>query len=457
MSFQSWGYLALLAAAGIAVRSTGAKRRGLTLALLIAAGLIFALRGGGLWVLLIGVLVTLAGLYIARRLGSRALIAAAVFHIAVLLLFKLAPPFPMPAGLSFFTFAQLFILRRAGQGRLALSAQPGTAALELGALSLFFPTLLSGPILKPEDFLPQTRGESAFHVSAADAAAAVRAIVQGFSKKLLLADPLGTLVSAGWENLAALNTPGALLVSLCFTLQLFLDFSAYCDIAWGSARLLGVHIPENFRAPYRALSVTDFWRRWHITLTDFLRENVYFPLGGSRKGPRRAMLNILITFLVSGFWHGTGWTFLLWGALHGLAQIVERAWGEKREHLPRALRFALTFGFVSFAWVFFRAPSVGAALALLGRVFTGGFGPIPAFLTAQVYPLEGEALRGLLGRELPLVRLAALLGISLFVAFAPAPDREKAPGRYDFALYAALAVFSLCSMGAVQHFIYANF
>ena len=209
-----------------------------------------------------------------------------------------------PLGLSFFTFQQLWLLKEVYTGEYVPA--PGDSLLLYG---LFFPTVTSGPILRPGIFFPQLREKGFLHPDWSDAAAGIYAICCGTIKKVLLG----------------------------YTLRLYLDFSGYCDIAAGVARLFGLRLPMNFDSPYRSASVTEFWKRWHITLTTFLRECLYFPLGGSRRGAIRTYCNILIVFLVSGFWHGAGWTFLVWGALHGLAQVVERVWGRGRDRLPFVL------------------------------------------------------------------------------------------------------------------------
>ena len=296
----------------------------------------------------------------ARR--RRCLFLAAAWHIGVLAVFKYTGFVTggrlsvgwVPLGLSFFTFQQLWFLKEVYTGAFTLApVRRGGFVL----YSLFFPTVTSGPIWKPQAFFPQLEEESA------DSAAALYAISLGMAKKVLLADPLGTVVSNGWALGQAMTAPAAWVVILGYSLQLYLDFSGYCDIASGCARLLGVRVPVNFDSPYRALSVGEFWKRWHMTLTGFLRECVYIPLGGSRRGTVRTCVNILIVYLISGFWHGAGWTFLAWGLLHGLAQVIERLW-PGRERLPKALRWTMTFLFVNLAWVFFQAPSLAAAGSL---------------------------------------------------------------------------------------------
>ena len=437
--------------------------------LLLAASLVFYLYGGtpaarwGCLLLAVGAAVT----YGAARQSSRwAIRAAAGYHIAVLAVCKYAGfltggawalPF-VPLGISFFTFQQLWYLHE-------VSAHRWTEAPGLGAYltySLFFPTVSSGPILKPEGFFPQLAAPLA--PAAKDTAAGLYAVAMGLAKKVLLADALGVLVDNGWAGLGSLSAPAAWCVILGYTLQLYFDFSGYCDIAAGCARLLGLRLPVNFDSPYRSLSVTEFWKRWHMTLTAFLRENVYFPLGGSRKGSWRTYLNILLVYLISGLWHGAGWTFLLWGLLHGLAQVAERAWGPRRDRLPKWLRWGLTFAFVNVAWVFFRAPDISSALALLKTALTGSLSGVRPWLVNGLFKREVSALQILLpGIEgyTVYLRLAMVLIPGMAAVLWPRNvARSMEDLRLTFStcvLTALLAVWAILSFTGVVSFIYANF
>ena len=333
MSFQSLEFLAFLTAAVAVCRlwsATAARRRADGCAVanavpLVLFSLLFYWRGCETPVLLVPILLSLCVTWFAAqslRPGQRGrrvtFVLAAAWHIALLAAYKYTAfltggrmdPGPAPLGLSFFTFQQLWLLHELYTG--AFSLEPGEWS-PYAAYSLFFPTVSSGPILKPLSFFPQLR-EGVLRASGEDFAAGLYAISLGMAKKVLLADPLGAMVSNGWALGEDLTAPAAWVVILGYSLRLYLDFSGYCDIACGCARLFGLRLPMNFDGPYRALSVGEFWKRWHITLTDFLRQCVYFPLGGSRRGRARTCANILIVYLISGFWHGAGWTFLAWGS-----------------------------------------------------------------------------------------------------------------------------------------------
>lgn len=492
MNFQSFGFLAFLVLTaavclGAARRDRRTAAHGLTLACLV-----FYIAGGGwagLLVLILGLSVSVAAVrylttpdFHIRPTGDgptayayprnnvqrrRCLILAAAWHIGVLVFFKYTDFFTggrfsigwAPLGLSFFTFQQLWLLKEAYTGGF----RPG-AGDSLSLYAFFFPSVVSGPILKPQNFFPQLHGETFLNPDGQDAAAAFYAIASGMAKKVLLADNLGAVVNSGWSHLDQLSAPAAWLVILGYTLQLYFDFSGYCDIAAGCARLLGLRLPVNFDSPYRSLSVGEFWKRWHITLTSFLRECLYFPLGGSKKGTGRTCLNILLVFLVSGLWHGAGWTFLIWGGLHGLGQIVERVWGPGREKLPKLLRWAVTFAFVNIAWVFFRAPDVSQALTLLQAAVSADLRPPADWLMADVFAKEAEAL----GMLLPVLRAwtAPALTCGLFVAAMLAAlwphnairrmDDFK-PALWRAAALALLTAWSVLSFTGVTTFIYSNF
>lgn len=473
MSFQSLSFLAFLAGTVAVCLTAGARAPWLGRLLLMLACLAFYIAGagwGGFLVLAVGMAATAVALQ--RLCGEkerdrrRALALACCWHIAVLTVFKYtgfltggrASMDWAPLGLSFFTFQQLWLLKE-GYTRQYVPAQGDDLVL----YAFFFPTVTSGPILRPGAFFPQLGSGRFLHPDWEDVSAGLYAICCGMVKKVLLADPLGTVVGNGWADPASLSAPAAWLVMLAYTLQLYLDFSGYCDIASGTARLLGLRLPVNFDSPYRARSVGEFWKRWHITLTTFLRECLYIPLGGSKKGAARTYGNILIVFLVSGLWHGAGWTFLVWGVLHALAQIAERAC-PGRERLPGALRWALTFLFVNIAWVFFRAPDLSAARQLLTAAVSGGWGLPGDWLLTGFLTSEREALlivAPALAEKLPWLALAVLLGAGALASLLPG-NTVRRMDAFRPTLWRGLALASLMaccvlSFSGITTFIYSNF
>ena len=467
MTFQSLSFPVFLAAAVLVCRGlSGTPAAVMALELFCLA---FYLSGGGwaaLAVLAAGVAVTRTALgALSGPHRRRNLVLACCYHAAVLAVFKYAGFFTggarsldwAPMGLSFFTFQQLWLLRDVYTGDYRpAGGEPWPL------FALFFPTVASGPILRAGEFFPQLKEAGFLRPGARDAAAGLYALCWGTVKKVLLADPLGTVVANGWSGAERLSAPEAWLVMLAYTLQLYLDFSGYCDIASGAARLLGVRLPVNFDVPYRSLSVGEFWKRWHRTLTSFLRQCVYFPLGGSRKGPLRTYRNILVVYLVSGWWHGAGWTFLVWGLLHGLAQIAERAWGPGRERLPGAVRWAGTFLFVNVAWVFFRAPDLHAAGAMLSAAVSGGLRMPGEWLLEGFFDSE-TAAAALAAPDLPAQWL--LLGAVMLAGLAVSLMREEPVGRMDTfrpvwwrgAVLAVLTAWSVLSFTGITGFIYSNF
>ena len=476
MSFQSLSFLAFLAVTLGVCLPLGRRNLRWGQAALTLFCLVFYVLGGGwtaLLVLLACAVVTVAAVRYLTSGGKtekqrRAAAAVAiVWHVAVLLVFKYTGFFTggavdlgwAPLGLSFFTFQQIWCIKEVYTGAF----RPESTGSFL-LYDFFFPSVTSGPILKPENFFPQLTEGRFLHPTWEDAAAGVYAIAVGTIKKVLLADPFGVVVNNGWAQLGDLSAPAAWLVILGYTLQLYFDFSGYCDIAAGLARLLGLRLPVNFDSPYRSLSVGEFWKRWHITLTSFLRECVYFPLGGSRKGTVCTYRNIFAIYLISGFWHGAGWTFIVWGLLHGLGQVIERIWGPGRDKLPRWLRWGVTFLFVNVAWVFFRAPDFSGALELLGRAVSGGLAKPEEWLLSGLFSKEIGAVELLIPGAadwVNILRVIGLYGIGLLAALWPRNtitqmDRFR-PTLWRGAVLVIGLTWSILSFTGITTFIYSNF
>ena len=281
----------------------------------------------------------------------------------------------LPLGISFFVFQKIAFLVDAWQGRVER-----LNLLDYSLFVTFFPQLIAGPIVHHSEVLPQFRRGGAVPWPYLAMGLTIFAI--GLAKKVLLADTAATFATPQFDAAAAgaqLDMLAAWSGALAYTAQLYFDFSGYTDMAIGAGLLFGIRLPINFDSPYKATSIIDFWRRWHITLSRFLRDYLYLPLGGNRKGPARRHVNLFIVMLLGGFWHGAGWTFVVWGALHGFYLALNHGWRALRARLGladsygRSGRFAagaVTFLAVVVAWVFFRAADVTAATAML-KAMTG--------------------------------------------------------------------------------------
>jgi alginate O-acetyltransferase complex protein AlgI len=273
----------------------------------------------------------------------------------------------LPLAISFFTFQQISFLVDAARG----DTKPGSF-LHHALFVTFFPQLIAGPIVRHEQIADQYNDSKRKDNLSENLGIGLSIFAIGLAKKVLLADSIEPFAASGFE-LAARGEELGLIASwvsaLAYSLQIFFDFSGYSDMAIGLARMFGYHLPPNFNAPYRATSVVDFWHRWHITLSNFLRDYLYIPLGGNRLGEHRRWINLFIVMLLGGLWHGAAWTYVAWGGLHGLGL----AWGHWLNKVrpngifggQRWIAVVLTFAFVTIAWVFFRASSFDAAWGML--------------------------------------------------------------------------------------------
>jgi alginate O-acetyltransferase complex protein AlgI len=290
----------------------------------------------------------------------------------------------LPLGISFFTFTQIAFLVDAARGEVR-EVNP----IHYGLFVSYFPHLIAGPILHHREMMPQFRDAATFRLQAENFAVGISYFVVGLFKKCVLADgfaPDAERIFTVAQSGTPLGMKSAWLGALAYTLQLYFDFSGYSDMAIGLSRLFGVRLPLNFASPYRSTSIIEFWRRWHMTLSRFLRDYLYFALGGNRKGRSRRYVNLMVTMLLGGLWHGANWTFVIWGGLHGFYLVVNHLWraacsaswrGGLPAPLGRALATAMTFLAVMVAWVFFRAPDVATAGRMLAGMVGLGSGGVP--------------------------------------------------------------------------------
>ena len=269
----------------------------------------------------------------------------------------------LPLGISFFTFQQVSFLVDSYRQEINKYS-----FVEYALFVTFFPQLVAGPIVSHNEIIPQFQDEKKQHINISMMNRGICLFVIGLFKKVLIADTFGIAVNAGWESLELLTSMEAILVSLFYTFQIYFDFSGYCDMASGIASMFNIELPLNFNSPYKADSIIDFWKRWHITLTRFLRKYIYFPLGGSRKGELRAYINVFVVFLLSGIWHGAGWTFIIWGIFHGAFYCVTKFFDKYWKKLSAVWKWMITFGFVNMTWIIFRAETINDAFILLRKI-----------------------------------------------------------------------------------------
>ena len=375
----------------------------------------------------------------------------------------------LPVGISFYTFQQLAYLIDCCRGETTVCS-----LLDYLTFQTYFPQVQQGPILLWDQFLPQLHERERRIFDAERFSKGICRFVIGLSKKVLLADTLAKAVSFGYDNVAYLDSPSAAFLAAGYMLELYFDFSGYCDMAVGIGDMIGLKVAENFDSPFLSQSVKEFWRRWHITLGRFFTKYVYIPLGGSRKGKLRTLLNTMVVFLLSGLWHGAGWTFVFWGFLHGAGVAFSVLFPSKKEkdgkekgRLFVFLRQALTFSYVSLAFVFFRAPSIREGAAVLRQLFFGGWNgflfqiasaldPSELYLVTKAVSLAAPAL-------LSLVHMGILI---LFIAICLITVRgkkaavltEQMGGSRRFAVWmSVLFVWSVLSMTGVTTFLYFNF
>ncbi len=365
----------------------------------------------------------------------------------------------LPLAISFFTFQQIAFLVDT-----ARSETRPDDPLSYSLFVAFFPQLIAGPIVHHATLRPQFANPKQQDGLAENLSVGFSIFAIGLAKKVLLADTLAPYADAGFDAAAAGETVGffaAWGAALAYTFQIFFDFSGYSDMALGLGRMFGIRLPINFNAPYRSRSITEFWRRWHITLSQFLRDYLYIPLGGNRKGPHRQTVNLMIVMLLGGLWHGAAWTFVVWGGLHGLAlawcRMLDRRLPGGLFARVRQAAVACTFLFTVITWVFFRAEGFPAAAGMLaGMAGLNGAGAWPGdepFIAAAVCAL----IVWLLPDTAPAFRDhlddAALKAAQV----ADQPRIRWRPGRFAAAGLAGLAAIAALNSWSVDEFIYYDF
>ena len=451
-----------------------------------------------------------AGRLIGARAGAarkRALVAALALNLGLLAYYKYANFFIdsvnavavaagagagslpwsgldiiLPIGISFFTFTQIAFLVDCYRGEVR-----EYRFIHYVLFVSYFPHLIAGPVLHHRDMMPQFADPANAHPRAANFAIGLSIFTIGLAKKVLIADNLSPLAMPVFAAGATPTLIEAWIGVLAYTFQLYFDFSGYSDMAIGLSRLFGVKLPLNFNSPYKAANIADFWRRWHMTLSRFLRDYLYIPLGGCRQGEAMRYRNLMLTMLLGGLWHGAGWTFVIWGGLHGLYLVLQQAWqrlfGAAQGYCwLRWWPGVLTFLAVMLAWVFFRAPDVATAWDITGALVGANGVSLPRGLASHAAGLaqwglhpafDGIRWIELAGPGLPVLLGAMLLAFKapntqeIFFLYEPAIERIFQPsGRWAFSWhptrrwsvgFAALFVACIFGMNRVTEFLYFQF
>ena len=365
----------------------------------------------------------------------------------------------LPLAISFFTFQQI--------AYLVDSYRKETKEydfLNYAVFVTFFPQLIAGPIVHHKEMMPQFANIRTKVVNYKNIALGLFVFSIGLFKKVVIADTFAVFANAGFDTATTLNLLEAWATSLSYTFQLYFDFSGYTDMALGLALLFNIKLPINFNSPYKATNIKEFWRRWHITLSRFLKDYIYIPLGGNRKGRFRTYDNLMATFVLGAIWHGAGWTFVFWGVLHGLALVIHRLWSQLGIKLWTWLAWLITFNFINIAWVFFRAKEWEDALkvikgmtGLLGVVFTKKYEKDLSSLASDDSIFFGEITAYISGGSSILTWL--IIGFVLVLIFRNSCEMISffKPNIHRALLVTLLFTTSVLMMTRKSEFLYFNF
>lgn len=367
----------------------------------------------------------------------------------------------LPIGISFYTFQQISYLVDYYRGKCEKYG-----FIEYASYVSFFPTILSGPIAYHSEIIPQFRDADKRKFNSENFSKGLYAFACGMAKKVLVADIFGRVVDAGYSDIFGLNSISAIVTVLSYALQIYFDFSGYCDMAYGIVYMFNIELPINFNSPFKSSNVGEFWNRWHMTLNRFFRDYVYIPMGGSRKGICRTYINTMVVFLISGLWHGADWSFVVWGGLYGIAVCINRAGRKQFAKMPKAVGVAINFLLFVFIFIFFRADDISSACSMFGKIFGGGLGTISPMLTdafnsiVEIKFLYRLGFGGLI-TALPGVFMLIYLIIALIMCFVARNTQEKvATMKFNVKEIVLITIFlvgSIISLSQITTFVYFNF
>ncbi len=366
----------------------------------------------------------------------------------------------LPLGISFYTFQQISYLIDSSRGETEKYT-----FLEYAVFVSFFPQLVAGPIVLHDEIIPQFRDIAKRKFNNENFAGGLYVLAIGLFKKVIIADTFGVAVAWGWENFDIISSLEIFLIMLFYTFQIYFDFSGYSDMAIGIAKMFNIALPINFDSPYQSYSITEFWSRWHLTLTRFLRKYVYIPLGGNRKGRIRTYINVFIVFLISGIWHGANWTFIVWGVIHGVANIFNRIFGKLWDKCNAVFRWICTFIFINVTWLIFRADNLKQAIILIKRMvcmdsFTINSGLIECFdlpelsiVSSMIKPI------GILNYKINGFYMWLFIFVSMFLIlnFTNLHNKIFRPTVCKAAVTIILFIWTIVSLTGITTFLYFNF
>jgi len=368
----------------------------------------------------------------------------------------------LPLAISFFTFQQITYLVDSYKKEIE-----GYNLLNYAVFVTFFPQLIAGPIVHHSEMMPQFSSIRNKVKNYRNIMMGLFIFSIGLFKKVILADTFSVWATNGFDIAETLNLIEAWLTSLSYTFQLYFDFSGYADMAIGLALLFNIKLPINFNSPYKALNIQDFWRRWHMTLSRFLKEYIYIPLGGNRGGDFRTYNNLLATFVIGGIWHGAGWMFALWGLIHGVAIITHRLWNLTTIKLPSVLAWFITFNFINITWVFFRAKDWDSAHKVLSSMFSLDNLALPRVLENKMYFLSEYGFRfGGFIENIEYVNKGVFSSLTIFFYFIVGliiitcfknTNNYKPRMGIQFLASSLIALIAITATGKEVEFLYFNF
>ena len=366
----------------------------------------------------------------------------------------------LPLGISFYTLQQVGFLIDSYKGETGK-----INAIDYGVFVTFFPQLVAGPIVSHDEMICQFNDKEKLYVNWSNIACGLYGFTLGFAKKVLIADVFGVVVNSYFTIINSLTTMDVIILMLSYTFQIYFDFSGYCDMASGIAKMFNITLPINFNSPYKSYHNLGFWKGWHITLTRFFTKYVYIPLGGSKKGKLRTYVNVMLVFFISGFWHGAAWTFVLWGVIHGIANICTRIFKEQLEKCHTVVLWIANFFFINFTWLIFRVESLEQLKIIITRLFTFSFGvnlaTILEFKTAELDLFF--KITGLINR-IPyynyifmIIFVVGAVFIVLNTENVQIKMQKFKETSFRSIFIAGLLFLCICSLQTVSTFLYFNF